>query len=65
SPAVLGASRLAVSAYYDDAGGTDAGSVYLFQINAYTPGLFAESVADGAITVNKLGGDLRLKRPAE
>jgi hypothetical protein len=63
SPRVLGENRLAVGAYYDDASGTDQGSVHLFNLNAYTPGLVAESVADGAITVNKLTSDLRRMAP--
>jgi len=64
SVVAAGANQVLIGAPYDNTGATDAGEVYLFSIENYTPGLIADgvnarsittdNVEDGAVTLAKL-----------
>ncbi len=66
--AAVGTSHIVITAPDDDTAGTNAGAVYLFSFETYTPGLVAEgvhagsvttdSLADGAVTATKISGEL-------
>lgn len=67
--AAFGDGQAIVGAYWDDTGAMDSGAVFRFTLDAnYLPGLVSENVrngaittaslADGAVTANKIGGVL-------
>jgi hypothetical protein len=68
SLAGVGDGRVLVGAPGDDTGATDAGAVYLFSIETFTPGLVADvvnarsittsSLEDGAVTLAKLDSNI-------